>query len=97
MPLLLTILSVIAVWAFLSVLACGLLLILKALQSVRGTLEKIALGVRAIEHQAAPLERLTEDVSTSLMESAAALHLAGERVEAATRAFAPAAAEGDSD
>jgi hypothetical protein len=55
MPLVLTILSVLAFWAFLTVLVIGLLLIHKALEAIRRNLERITMGVRAIEVQTAPL------------------------------------------
>lgn len=55
MTLMLSILSVLAVWTFLLVLVIGLLLIWKALESVRGSLEKITMGVRAIEKETDPL------------------------------------------
>lgn len=55
MTLLLTILSVLAVWAFLTLLVMGLFVILKALESVRRNMEQIAMGVRAIEQETAPL------------------------------------------
>lgn len=55
MVLLLTVLSVLAVWALLGLLVVGLLLIFKALDSVRRNLEQIAMGVRAIETETAPL------------------------------------------
>ncbi len=55
MTLIMAILSVLAVWAFLLVLAIGLLIIWKALDSVRGSMEKITMGVRAIEKETDPL------------------------------------------
>jgi hypothetical protein len=55
MNLLLTILSVLALWALLAVLIVGLLLILKPLESVRTSLQKIGMGVRAIDQQTRPL------------------------------------------
>jgi hypothetical protein len=55
MPALLTLLSVLAAWAFLTILVIGLLLILKPLESTRRYLEKITMGVRAIEQQTLPL------------------------------------------
>jgi len=55
MALLLTILSVLALWGLLAVLAAGLLLILKPLDSVRTRLEQITMGVRAIEQETKPL------------------------------------------
>jgi hypothetical protein len=55
MLLLLTILSVLALWSLLARLIVGLLLIRKTLESVRITLERIAMGVRAIEKETEPL------------------------------------------
>jgi uncharacterized protein YoxC len=55
MTLLLTILSVFALLALLGVLVLGLFFIIKVLQSVRRRLQMITMGVRAIEHQVAPL------------------------------------------
>jgi uncharacterized protein YoxC len=58
MMLVLTILSVLALWSLLALLIVGLLLIRKTLESVRVTLERVAMGVRAIETETAPLGRL---------------------------------------
>lgn len=80
MLLLLTILSVLAVWAFLTVLVVGLLLILKPLESVRGQLEKIAMGVRAIERETLPL-------GARAAALAAALNEAGGAIGTAARSF----------
>lgn len=66
MAFLLTVLSVLALWALLGVLVMGLLLILRPLQSVRGYLEKITMGVRAIEHQTHPLGTYTGALRESL-------------------------------
>ena len=62
MPLLLTILSVLAVWALLTLLVVGLLLIFKPLEAIRGHLQKINAGVRAIEQETAPLEALAGEL-----------------------------------
>lgn len=72
LSLLLTILSVLAVWALLTALVAGLLLILKTLESIRGTLQKVTAGVRAIEQETAPLEQLAGDIAptTSDLHSA---------------------------
>ncbi len=51
MQLLLTILTALALWTLLIALIAGLLLILRSLQSIRGYLEKINFGVRAIEKE----------------------------------------------
>ena len=55
MRLLLTTLSVLAGWSLLGTIAAGLLLILKPLESIRGTMRKITMGVRAIEEETRPL------------------------------------------
>src|SRR6266542_3785514 len=47
MPLLLTMVSVLAVWAFLTTLVVGLVLIFKPLEAVRGHVQRILAGVRA--------------------------------------------------
>lgn len=64
--LLLAVLSVLAVWALLGVLAIGLVLVLKTLQSIRGWLERIAMGVRAIETQTTPLGAQVDRLGTWL-------------------------------
>jgi adenylosuccinate lyase len=66
MILLLVILSVLALLALLGTLVFGLLFILSALQGIRTHLEKITMGVRAIEHQVQPLGRRTRAVAASL-------------------------------
>jgi hypothetical protein len=66
MILLLVILSLVAVLALLGVLIYGLFFILSGLQGVRHHLEKIAMGVRAIEHQVRPLGPRTHAVAGSL-------------------------------
>ena len=70
MPLLLTMLSALALWAFLATLVVGLLLVLKALESIRGQLVRITAGVRAIERETAPILALSEQ----LPGAAAVLH-----------------------
>jgi hypothetical protein len=55
MSLLLAALSVLTFWSFLALLALGLLLIRKTLESVRMSLERITMGVRAIEKETTPL------------------------------------------
>lgn len=85
MELLLTILSVLAAWTFLAVLVVGLFLIYKPLQSVRGYLEKIAMGVRAIEKQTSPLRGGPEELNTALRDTGKALAAAAGRFEDASR------------
>jgi uncharacterized protein YoxC len=79
MALLLTILSVLALWALLGVLVAGLLLILRPLQSVRGYLEKITMGVRAIEKQTAPLGARAGTLRDSLDEASTVIQTAARR------------------
>jgi hypothetical protein len=66
MELLLTILSVVALWALLTLLVLGLLVILKELESIRAYLQKIAMGVRAIDMETAPLGRHATKVAGTL-------------------------------
>jgi hypothetical protein len=56
-------------------------LILKPLESVRASLEKIAMGVRAIEQQTAPLAAGADALGPSLTEAADALRAAARRLE----------------
>ena len=77
--LLLTILTVLAGWTLLGLLAAGLYLILKALQSVRGYLEKIAMGVRAIERQLVPLPSHAEEANAALATAAEAVTTVADR------------------
>lgn len=85
MALLLTVLSVLALWALLGVLVLGLLLILRPLQSVRGYLEKITMGVRAIEHQAHPLGAHAGALRESLEGASGAVRDATARLADADR------------
>jgi hypothetical protein len=58
MTLMLTTLSAIALWTFLTLLVVALLLVYKTLEAIRGMLTRIVYGVRAIERETAPLDRL---------------------------------------
>lgn len=91
MALLLTILSALALWALLLVLVVGLLLVLKALESVRGYLEKITMGVRAIEWQLAPLGDGIPATAAALTETADALGGTAARLASADVHLAAAA------
>jgi hypothetical protein len=80
--LLLTIVSVLALWALLGLLVLGLLLITKPLEGARENLRLIAAGVRAIEHQVAPLGQRAGELTESLLAlraglDGAAFYLAG--------------------
>ena len=88
MVLLLTVLSGVAGALLLVVLAVGLLRILRALNSIRESLSKIAMGVRAIDSETAPLPKHLgglNDTLTTLGEGLEAVnsHLkaAGEKLE----------------
>lgn len=76
--LLLTILSVLLTLGFLTALVLALLLILKPLESIRGMLEQVAFGVRAIEKQAEPL-------GGQAGPAVDALRATGERVDGVAR------------
>lgn len=80
MPLLLTIVSVIAAVAFVSVLGTGLLMIFKTLHSVQRSLEQIAMGVRAIEKETKPLGPRGLAFAGALSETATELGRAAERL-----------------
>ena len=86
MPVLLTALSVLAVWSLLGVLVVGLLLVLKTLESVRGSMEKIAMGVRAIEQETKPLGVRSAALAATLAEMPPG-ELVAERVRAAVAAL----------
>ena len=88
MVLLLTVLSGLAGALLLVVLAVGLLRILRALISIRESLSKIAMGVRAIDSETAPLPKHLgglNDTLTTLEEGLGTVnsHLkaAGEKLE----------------
>lgn len=80
MPLLLTILSVIAAVAFVSVLGIALLLIFKVLQGVQRSLEQIAMGVRAIEKETMPLRPRAVAFTTALTEATTRFEQTNERL-----------------
>jgi hypothetical protein len=94
MSLLLTILSVLAFWAFLNVLIIGLYLIFKPLEGVRIYLEKITMGVRAIERQTRPLAAYSEEVGGKLEETNTALQQAGRQLNMIEIKLATAARSG---
>ena len=73
MRTLLTALSVAAGWTFLGVLVAGLASILSPLQRVRRSLEQIAMGVRAIEQQTAPLGAHAGTLTTNLTSAGTGL------------------------
>jgi hypothetical protein len=66
MPLLLTVLSVLALWSFLTVLVFGLLLMRNTLESVRRRLEQVVMVVRTVERQTEPLGALAVEFAQEL-------------------------------
>jgi hypothetical protein len=90
--LLLTLLSVMALWSLLTLLVLGLLVILKTLESIRGYLQKIAMGVRAIEMETAPLASHAEVVAESLGTTIHGLTAVVARLSDVERDLEPAVA-----
>lgn len=87
MTLLLTVASVLAASILLTVLALGLLLIVKPLQSVRGYLEQVAMGVRAIETHAESIPTGLGELTEHLEPLGDDLGRAADRLEAVGRAL----------
>lgn len=85
MRVLLTILSVLAGWTLLGVLMVGLRLIMKQLESIRGHLEKIVWGVRAIEQQTSPLGTHADAFAASLGETGDAVGAAADQLDKVSR------------
>ncbi len=92
MTLLLTILSVLAVWAFLFILVIALLLIEKVLESVRAYLEKIAMGVRAIEQETSPLSAQAGVLAERLTQTNQVVGAASQGLDQVNADLGPAAA-----
>jgi hypothetical protein len=80
--LLLTCLSVLAGWSLLGTIAAGLLLILKPLERIRGTMRKITMGVRAIEQETHPLGPGATTLIGSLAATAETLGSVSGRLDA---------------
>jgi hypothetical protein len=83
--LLLTTLSVLVGWSPLGTTAAGLLLILKPLESIRGTMRKITMGVRAIEEETRPLGPGATTLIGSLGTTAGALGSVSGRLDEIAR------------
>lgn len=88
MTVILAVASVVTGAVLLSVLIVGLFLIVKPLQSVRGYLEQIAMGVRAIETHARSIPHGLAELTERLAPLDEELARAAERLEAAGRALA---------
>ena len=74
------VLSVVAVWALLTVLAFALLLVRKSLESARTHLQHVAMGVRAIDKQTQPMRDTPRVFAQSLREAAELIGAAGDRL-----------------
>ncbi len=85
MSVALTVLSVLLFWIFLIVLSVGLWLIFRPLESIRTWLEKIAMGVRAIERETEPLLPQATNLIASLERVDATLGEATDRLATASR------------
>jgi hypothetical protein len=73
MELLLVFLTVLTALTFLFLLVVGLLLIYKPLEGIRGTLEKITMGVRAIERQTDPFNNYADGLTEALDKTSLSL------------------------
>ena len=91
MKLLLSLLSVLAGWALLAELIVGLFAILKPLERIRGSLQQIAMGVRAIEQETAPLGPRAEALAATLSATGGGVETAAARLAAVDRDFDAAA------
>lgn len=87
MSLLMTLASVLAAALLLSVLCVGLLLIVKTLQSARGSLEQIAMGVRAIETQVTSYPGAVDELTERVSPLGGQVGRAAERLDEAGRAL----------
>lgn len=92
MRLLLAILSVLAGWSLLGTIAAGLLLVLKPLESIRGTMRKITMGVRAIEEETRPLGPGATTLTGSLGTAADTLGSVSARLDDIARELGGVAA-----
>jgi hypothetical protein len=91
MKLLLSVLSVLAGWALLAELIIGLLAILKPLERIRTSLQQIAMGVRAIEQETAPLGARAEALAATLSATGGAVEAAAASLAEVDRDFDAAA------
>ncbi len=85
MDVLLAILTVLAAWTFLGVLATGLLVFLKSMQSIRRWLEQIVVGLRAVEHHTASLGPHARVLASSLDDAVDAVGAARRGVSDVNR------------
>ena len=88
MQLLLTALSVLALWSLLTVLAFGLLRLRRALESVRQHLERTLVVVRTVEKQTEPLGVLGVAFAQELVSTAGGWAALGQALDGVERGLA---------
>ena len=85
MPLLLTVLSVLALWSLLAVLVFGLWLMRNVLESVRRRLEQVVIVVRTVEAQTEPLGALAAEFAQELTSTVGELAPLGRALDGIAR------------
>ena len=84
-----TVLSGLALWVLLIALIMGLSRVLRALEGTRSSLDKIAMGVRAIEQETSPLPRSIDGINSSFGSLAGGLGSVREHLESVDRNLDP--------
>lgn len=84
-----TVLSGLALWVLLIALALGLSRVLRALEGTRASLDKIAMGVRAIEQETAPLAGHIDGINRSFTSLAGGLESVKDHLESVDRNLDP--------
>lgn len=84
-----TVLSGLALWALLIALVLGLSRVLRALEGIRASLDKIAMGVRAIEKETEPLPGHIDGINSSFGSLAGGLESVKKHLESVDRNLDP--------
>ena len=84
-----TVLSGLALWVLLMALILGLSRVLRALVGIRSSLDKIAMGVRAIEQETSPLPGSIGGINSSFTSLAGGLESVKEHLESVNRNLDP--------
>ena len=84
-----TVLSGMALWVLLIALVLGLSRVLRALEGIRSSLDKIAMGVRAIEQETNPLPTNIEGINNSFGSLAGGLESVNGHLESVDRNLDP--------
>lgn len=84
-----TAVSLVALWVLLIALILGLSRVLRALEGVRASLDKIAMGVRAIEQETAPLPNNIDGVNSSFGSLAGGLESVKDHLASVDRNLDP--------